>query len=185
MSEANASGKPKRPKKPLTIQHIKFCEIYAEKGNATQAFLDAGFEAGTRDSAHVMAWRLLRQEGIRTLIRALREEAVTAARASVDRIAATMANTAFADRGDLFDANGRLLPPDQWPDDISSAIESIELEDGKPSVVKTAKRMDALRALAAWRRMLGRDVETQQAPPAPLVIGGEASPDKLFPPDGS
>jgi phage terminase small subunit len=184
MSDANEQvEQPKQPKKrppkPLTIQQIKFCELYAEKGNATQAFVDAGFEAGSRDSAHVLAWRLLRNEGIRELIRTLREEAATAARASVNRIAAALANVAFADRRELFTPEGLLRPPREWPDDIASAVESIKFEDGEPSEVKTGRRMDALRALAAWRKMIGADAETPKPPPAPLVVGGEANPDLL------
>src|SRR5687768_7859989 len=115
MSDATEGDGPKKPKqrppKPLTVMQIRFCEIYAEKGNATESYLDAGFTAGTRDSAHVMAWRLLRNEAIRNLIRTLREEAAVAARASISRIAAAMAHVAFSDRRELFDSEGRLRPP--------------------------------------------------------------------------
>lgn len=80
MSDGSASEKGKRPKRrrpALTLQQIKFAEIYVEKGNATEAYLAAGFTAGSRDSAHVMAWRLLRNHAVQDLIHTLREEAWT------------------------------------------------------------------------------------------------------------
>lgn len=80
---------------------------------------------------------------------------------SVNRLAQAMARIAFADRCDLFDANGCLRPPHEWPADIAATVESVELEDGVAVEVKTAKRMDALRVLAQWRRMIGRDGEVE------------------------
>jgi hypothetical protein len=41
-----AARKPTRHKTvppPLSVREIRFCQLYAERGNATQAYLDAGF----------------------------------------------------------------------------------------------------------------------------------------------
>ena len=186
MSDANASKVgSKRPKRPtrrrpaLTLLQVKFCEAYVEKGNATEAYVAAGFTTGSRESAQVMAWRLLRNPAVAALIREMREEALAAARVSVNRLAAAMAAIAFANRADLFDSKGRLLPAHQWPVDVAATVESIESEEvfetvskkGKPKrkelrghvrSVKTAKRMDALKVLAQWKRMIGRDAELEQ-----------------------
>jgi phage terminase small subunit len=163
MSDANAKKKRATPRRPaLSVRQVKFAEAYALTNNATEAFVTAGFTANSRGTAQVGGWRLLRNRAIADLIRSIREEAVAAARVSVDRIAAAMANIAFSDRRDLFDAQtGRLLPPHQWPPDIASAVESIELEDGVPVEVKTGRRMDALKVLAQWKRMIGRDSEVE------------------------
>src|SRR5262245_46416375 len=130
MTDANDKAKPPKKRRPaLTVQQIRFCEIYAEKGNATEAYLAAGFTAGSRESAHVMAWRLLRNRAVADLIRTLREEACDAARISVNRLAQAMARIAFADRSDLFDEHGCLLPASQWPADVRATVESIENEE--------------------------------------------------------
>jgi phage terminase small subunit len=184
MSDAteNAGGarkrKPRLPR-PLTIAQIRFCELVAEHGCATRAFVDAGFEASTRAVARTLAWRLLRDERVRALIHELRADAATAAKASVVTVAAAMAKIAMADRRRLFDAAGRLLPPHEWPDDVAAAVESVKLTDGTPTEVRTGKRLEALRLLAAWLRMLGTEAANEKVAPAPLVVGGEANPDLL------
>jgi phage terminase small subunit len=174
--------KPQRPPlgERLGVREVKFAHLYAMGGTtASQAYRDAGFDPAPPEAVHLRAFRLLRNVRVQQLIHDLRQQALDTALISVHRIAQGLARAAFADRRDLFAEDGTLLPPREWPPDIAACVESVKLADGVPVEVRTAKRMDALRALAAWMKMLGNEAAGEEAAPAPLVIGGEANPDAL------
>lgn len=196
-----AKKKPRKPK-PLTVKQIRFCQLYVEgeaskSANATQALIDAGIPHTNRIAAGTAAWELLKNPQIQQFIHELRDAACDAAKATVERIAQGMARIAFANRAELFDSKGRLLPPDKWPADVAATVESIESEElyevqsepGKPKrkelvgytrKVRTARRGEMLKLLAQWRRMVGQDADQGKATGhPPLVVGGDANPDDL------
>ena len=168
----NTPKKRERPAKPdLSLREIRFAQHYAEHGCASAAYRAAGFSDKPATSVHVLAWRVLRKPAVRSYIRQLRDEACTAAQVTTNRLAKALANIAFANRADLFDDKGRLLPPDQWPPDVAATVEGIESEDlfelisakGQPKrkelkgharKVKTAGRLGALKLLAEWKGMV-------------------------------
>ncbi|MBY0459178.1 MAG: terminase small subunit, partial [Gemmataceae bacterium] len=187
MSDAPEPAKPRRPE--LTLRELRFAEHYVEHGSASEAYRSAGFPPVTAASARVLGWRLLRKEAVREIIRQMRQEALDAARVSVQRIVQATARIAFADRADLFDDRGRLLPPKDWPADIRGAVEVVESEDlfepvervdpesgkvvkrkelvGYTRKVRTGKRIEALKLLAQWKQMIGPDAaDTTKPPPA-------------------
>ena len=55
-------------------RHIKFCVAYIEHGNATQAYIDAGYKASNRTVATENANRLLKREDIQEYLKKLRKE---------------------------------------------------------------------------------------------------------------
>jgi phage terminase small subunit len=165
--------KPKRPE--LSICEVRFAELYAAGGTtASQAHRDAGFPPRPADNVHTMAWRLLRKPAVQKLIHDLRQEALDAARVTVNRLAQALSRIAFADRGDLFDAQGCLLPFAEWPADVAATVEGIDTEElfalvgepgqkerqlvGRARKVRTARRVEAIKLLMQWRGMV-RDAE--------------------------
>ena len=73
--------KIKKPNdKPLTAQQVRFCERYAEHGNATLAFREAGLTAKTEVAARRAASWLLTKRHIERHIDELRKMAMSAAR---------------------------------------------------------------------------------------------------------
>jgi phage terminase small subunit len=180
MSE-NSNTPPSRPKRKrpnLSLREIRFAEHYVENQCAADAYRTAFPPAASDQATRVLAFRVLRNPAVQRLIYDLRQEALDAARVSVARIAQALARVAFCDRADLFDEEGALLPPHRWPADVRATVESVESEDiyttvsgeggvkrrelrGHVRKVHTAKRTEALRILATWKKMIGRDSEIE------------------------
>jgi phage terminase small subunit len=178
MSE-NSNTPPSRRKRPnLSLREIRFAEHYVENQCAADAYRAAYPPAASDQATRVLAFRVLRNPHVQRLVYDLRQEALDAAHVSVARIAQALSRVAFCDRADLFDEHGALLPPNAWPADVRATIESVESEDiyttvsgeggakrrelrGHVRKVHTAKRTEALRILATWKRMVGRDSEIE------------------------
>jgi phage terminase small subunit len=178
VSEKNTQKRPKRKRPELSLREIRFAEQYVECGVATDAYRAAGYPERSDQSTRVLAFHVLRNPAVQKLIHTLRQEACDAARVSINRLAQGLARIAFANRADLFDERGCLLPADQWPPDIAATVESVEseevyetvAEEGQPKrkqlrghvrKVHTARRAEAMKVLAQWRRMIGRDSEIE------------------------
>lgn len=191
-----ASNKPKPPKrrKPkhrteppeLTAREVRFCAAYVELGNATAAAERAGIVA-TRGSLSTLAWRMLKKVEIRTLIRRMQQEAADAEQVSINRLAHSLGQEAFADRTAIFDAKGQVKPPQMWPAALRALVVGIDVEEvrgktGKTTVrykVRFVRGTEAKKVLAQWRGMIGADRAESGAPAEPLVVGGESSPESL------
>jgi phage terminase small subunit len=186
--------KAKRP--AMSQREIRFCVAYFEGGNASEAYRKAGFPERPATSTWVLACRLLRKPAVQAYIWELRSQACSAAQVNANRVTEGLARIAFANRADLFDKHGCLLPADQWPPDVVAAVEGIDVDEilevvsepGKPKrrelrgytrKVRTAKRVEALKLLAQILRMIGPDAGGGHSPPAPLVVGGQADPGAL------
>ena len=181
MSEPDPEPKRTATKRPaLSAREVRFAAAVAEHGNASQAYRAAGFPARAPESTWVLAFRLLRKPAVRELIREMQAEALDSARCSVDRIAQGLSRAAFADLRKLYDRQGRILLPHQWPDELALAVDAIESEDlfetvegtdpdtgakvrrkelaGYARKVRLTGRAAALKTLAAWKRMVGADL---------------------------
>lgn len=180
------AGKNKSVPPPLSLREIRFCKQYAERGNATRAYIDAGYPHATENAAGYGAWALLKKPKIREYIRELREVAADAAKVTVAMVVRGLARSSFADRRKILDKTGRLLPPHKWPDDVAACIEGIETEEilehrpdadgrkrkvvaGYVRKVRTAKRTEAQKLLGQF---LGMFKDADQADPTaePAVI---------------
>jgi phage terminase small subunit len=172
-STKKTRAKPKRP--ALTLREIRFAEHYVEHGSASAAYRAAGYAERPSESTWTLAARVLRKPAVQQLIHDMRHEAVDTARASVNRLVQGLVRIAFADRADLFDEHGCLLPAGQWPADVAATVEGIDSEDlfevvsepGQPKrkelrgharKVRTARRTEAIKLLMQWRRMIGPDI---------------------------
>jgi hypothetical protein len=99
------------------------------------------------------------------------------------RIITEYSRIAFADIRGVFDSEGRLLPPHEWPDEVAAAVESVETQEKRLKgadgqfineweLVRKIRSHDKLRALeflATWKRIAGaKRVEVTGADGAPL-----------------
>jgi phage terminase small subunit len=188
--------KPKSGRPPLFAREVRFCRQFVEKGNAYQCYLDAGFPPkATRQATDQAVKRLVRKRQIIAYCRELQHAAMDAAMVSIEEVAQALRRIALADRGKLFDDFGRLLPPSEWPPDVAACVEGVDSEEvyekdparpgrrvlsGYMRKVRTARRTEALKVLAAWLKMTGTDSpDPSKTGPAPLVVGGEADPNSL------
>lgn len=145
-----------------TEQQKLFAYAYFNNGgNATQAAVEAGYSPKT---ATQTASRLLTYVNVKTLINSLQEVVKERAIVTKEQIAKELYNVGFSDLRKLFDENGKLLNPKEIPDDIASALGSIEVDqlwamgiDGKEQVgeTKKVKMWDKLRALSQLTDLYG------------------------------
>jgi phage terminase small subunit len=157
---------------PLTARQIRFCQLYVERGNATQAYLDAGFPHSRR-TATELACRLSRSVEIRAYIRDLQHAAADATRATVEELARRFWRAATADVTVIFGREGEVMHPSRWPKEFVSAVTSIEVDErfetrtvkgkrtkvrvGTRWKVKVENKTEARKVLAQWREMIGQD----------------------------
>ena len=88
-----------------------------------------------------------------------------AERVTTPRIAQSLAREAFADRTAVFDAEGAVRPPSEWPAEVVAisvgyeVTESVDPRTGAVAArrvkVKFADPLKALKTLAVWRGMIG------------------------------
>ena len=86
--------------KKLTAKQRLFCENYVANGYKLQkAYMDAYPDANPA-TANKEAWKLMKREPIHALIDELQHERFEALHISADKIAAKLAEMAFADKND-------------------------------------------------------------------------------------
>jgi len=110
----------------LTPQQLLFCQEYVKDMNGTKAAIRAGY---AEKSAVNQASRLLTNEYICSQIKQLMEDRLQAARVDKDLVLGELVRIAKSDVRKLFDDNGGLLPPSQWPDDMAGAVASVEVDE--------------------------------------------------------
>lgn len=159
----------------LSAMEVRFCRLWVELGNATEAAERAGFKANNRVTLATLACKLLRKVQIRTTIRRMQQEAADAEQVTVNRLAQSLSREAFADRTGIFDDKGRVKPPKDWPEELRSIIAGVDVDEetetfthpltGVKSTVTTAKYKvrfsrgtEAKKVLAQWRGMIGQDL---------------------------
>lgn len=116
------------PTGALNDRHKRFIEEYVKDCNGTEAYLRAGYKC-TRGAAGVSASALLAKPQIRAIL----DKRLEAIRASRQREAeAFLRNTmavATSDIRQAFDDDGRLLPVNQWPDELALAVSSLDVDE--------------------------------------------------------
>jgi phage terminase small subunit len=110
----------------LNDKQRQFCAEYIVDLNATQAAIRAGYSQRT---ARAIAQELLVKAEVVAKVQALMDERANRTQVTADRVITEVARLGFADLRKLFDANGGLLPVDQWPDDIAAAVASVEVDE--------------------------------------------------------
>lgn len=169
-------GRHRTDPPPLSAREIRFCQFYADTGNATRSYIDAGLKHSDPDVARTMAFRLLRNVHVRTYVRRLQADAAEAAGVSVEYLARGFRRAVDADVTRLFGPDGEMLPPSQWPADIRLCVSRIEVEEltesrpdpknprrkkkvrvGTKWKVWLENKTECRKVLAQWKRMLAPD----------------------------
>ncbi len=150
---------------PLSFREVRFANAYLEHGNATQAARDAGYKSSSEDGLRFLAHKLLTKPNVGEYIRAALDGFLDAERVTTPRIAQALAREAFADRTAIFDAEGAVLPPSEWPAEVAAILvgyevtESVNPRTGAVTArrvkLKFADPTKALKTLAEWRGMIG------------------------------
>jgi phage terminase small subunit len=144
-------------KNKLNPRQIAFCIAYAKHGNATKAYLDAGYKVSEK-VAGTNGPRLLENAGISEHIRKLQKPALKRAEVSIDRITQELAKVAFADIGDVIEldssGNARLRA-----DADLSSLDAVSFNEssGKAGNSRgfSVKKSDKLKALDMLLKMTG------------------------------
>ena len=142
--------------KDLTPKQKRFCEEFIKDCNATQAYLRAGYRAST-DIARREGYKLLTKPDIQAYIQQLQRARSSRTEIDADRVFTELAKIAFSDIKNVFELTeeGLVLKPlDQMSDEVSGAIESLDL--GATTKVKLHSKMSALDRLI---KLLGMDKE--------------------------
>lgn len=161
---------------PLSLRQIRFCQLYADTGNATRSYIDAGFPHANENVAHSGAVRLLRKDTIRRYIRQIQTDAAEAVGVTVEYLARGFKRAADVDPTRLMGPDGEMLPPSEWPEDVRQCITRFEVEElservpdpdrpGKKKKVAVGTRWkvwlenktECRKVLAQWKRMLAPD----------------------------
>ena len=70
----------------LTVKQEKFCQLYAQTGNATQAYKDCGYKYKNDTVARVESTRLVAKPSIKARIEELQKQSETAAILTLEQI---------------------------------------------------------------------------------------------------
>lgn len=107
----------------------QFINEYTQDGNGKQAAIRAGYSPKT---AEVQASRLLRNVQVASAIRQHQEQLRAKSGASAERVVEELARIGFADPRRVFGADGVLLDPRNFPEDLARAVSSIEVTRTAP-----------------------------------------------------
>lgn len=128
----------------LTESERAFVAAYDRHlGNGQRAWMELHKDC-TPKSAREQASRLLSTNlNVRRAVDAKREDRVKRLQLDGDYALGLVARDATADIRDLFDEDGNLLKPHEWPEGIADSVESIDYEKGKIKLVSkhAARRM--------------------------------------------
>ena len=136
----------------MTDKQERFCQEYMIDLNATKAAIRAGYSPKT---ANEQAGRLLVNVSIQNRIAQLQAEQSRRTGISADRVLRELAKVAFANAGDIVDADDATLKEDASPDDLA-AVQSVKVKVfGEDGVEREIKLADKLKALDLIGRHLG------------------------------
>jgi phage terminase small subunit len=163
------ASKKKKPRpsragkgKPASDERYElFIAEYVKNGrNASAAARDAGY---SEDAAAQIGNRLLRKDHIRKKISDLTAEHLSKVKLEGEQAMLRIQQIGVFDPRRIFDKDGCVLPPDEWPDDIACAIAGFEVKEtfhpltGRHTgYVKKVKFKDGLRAMEDMAQHLGQ-----------------------------
>lgn len=136
-----------QPPARLTPQQIEFGLIWLANGHNATAAYKAAYGVTNDASARTAGWRLLTNVDIRAWLLAQVEDRWASMQMSADEAQARLAADARADLRLLFDERGKLLPPQQWPDDLANSVEALELDGDKVGKVRLVSKLQARRTI--------------------------------------
>lgn len=131
--------KPGTSKEQTARRRVKFVENYISNGgNGAEAAKDAGFSDKT---AYSQASRMLKDVKVIALIRERQDELANRHRLTTESVIAELSKIVHADLRRMFDANGNLLAPSEWPDDLAGAIAGVDVITTGGEIEVTTKKI--------------------------------------------
>ncbi|MDD4915409.1 MAG: terminase small subunit [Methylococcales bacterium] len=112
----------------LTRKQQAFVDEYLIDLNGRQAATRAGYILAKSESTPC---RLLKNPAIQAAIASGMATRMQRVKIDQDRVLLEIARLAFCDPRRLFDANGALLPIQDWPEDMAAAVASIRVQEVK------------------------------------------------------
>lgn len=154
----------------------RFAVEYVQSGNATDAYLLAGFACKTREHAQSAASQLLRNPRVVALVEKEQKRVQKKLEISAVKTFKEIAALAFSDVRELFNEDGTLKDPHEWDNATAAAVSSIEVfeeyqGEGKGKAkkyigrTKKVRLWDKVTSLEKLARLLGMDFKDQVAPP--------------------
>lgn len=134
----------------LAPRQAAFVTAYLVSLNATQAYRDAGYACPTSQVAEVGGSKLVRHAKVAKAIEQGMAKTLKKAGTTADQVIQDLLEITRTDLRKLVDAQGKLLPLKDWPDELAAVIGSVEV--GKGGTVHKVKALDKLGALT----LLGR-----------------------------
>jgi phage terminase small subunit len=126
---AKAVKKARTQGRSLKLQHRLFALFYlANGGNATAAYNEVyGLGKRQPQTTHVNASKLLSSAKVQAFIRERGEKVLQAAEATADEAMAVITRTLRLDPRRVLDPNtGKMLPMQDWPDDVALVVKVIK-----------------------------------------------------------
>ncbi len=108
----------------LTKKQLLFIQEYQRDFCGAKAAVRAGYSL---KRAAEMAYQLLQIPTVRKALDRAVEERLRKIGVHAEKVLTRMAQLAFADIRKIFGPNGTLLSPEEWPDDITSAVAGVEV----------------------------------------------------------
>jgi phage terminase small subunit len=128
----------------LTVAQYHFCLSYLANGfNARAAYLSAHPDV-TLGTAGVEGHRSLNNPKIREFIKSRLDDIWKPLHMTDNEVLARVAREARSDVRLLFNEQGELLKPHEWPDDIAGVIDAVDMGNGK---VKLVPKLQAQRTI--------------------------------------
>lgn len=137
-------------------RHVKFCYLLVKHDSATKAAIEAGFSEKT---APQQGSRLFNKVKCKELVRLIRELAFAELQIDSQWLLRQLYLHATVDDSRILDEFGAVLPVSQWPADVKTVLNGIDIKEEidfdtgtVTGYVKKIKRTDKLKAL----EMMGR-----------------------------
>lgn len=144
----------------LNAQQRLFAHEYVRcKGNATEAAKNAGYSAR---SAYSQGHDLLKKPEIKRLVAELEDRQLAKVDASAERVKEELARIAFVDVSRAYDAQGRMLPLHEIPEDVRRALAGLDLLEGGGRRARFWSKTEALGMLAKHHGLLKDVVEVKR-----------------------
>lgn len=166
----------------LNVRQYKFIDAYLEHGNATRAVKEAGYSCANEDAAAVAGSRLISNRKVIAEIDRRRAENIAKTGIKAQDVLNEIQKLAFVNLSKAYGKNGKIIHPNQMPEDLQASLQSIETTEitdgfgvkrrkiGESKKIKTHDKLKALELLAKHFKLLTEVTELQTKDDKPLVV---------------
>lgn len=157
-SNTGGKGNSGRDQYGLTRNHREFVDLYRAgpddiKGNATACYM-AVYPRASKRTAEQRSCHLLKDPNIVEYLERVTERITAQADINQARVLKELAAIGFSDTRKLFYANGKMMPVNEWPDDVAAAVSMVEFDaHGYVDRVKLWDKNSALEKIGKHLKM--------------------------------